>query len=143
MGFFDPADIAAADDDPFGLPEGKRIEAVIASSEVREMGKDKEYEAWVINFKDPDSSRNSDLVLFLGGKDDEAIARNNGRIKRILKLLEVPQTQYEAVADEPSLIEGTEVIVRVFRTKEDYKRVDLVGIKKDASGPAIPNTSNK
>jgi len=127
MGFFDPEDVESADIDPFGLPVGNRIEAVISASALEKIGK-AEYPGWVITFSK--GNRNQRLVHFLTAKDEEGKDRNMGRIHKTLQLLEIPRDEWDEVSENPDLLVGTEVIVEVKMDKNGYKRVELVGLSR-------------
>src|SRR6478752_3281094 len=139
MGLFANADaIKNADSDPFGLPVGRQ-EVYISESEEITIGKEKKYRVWKIEFTN-EEKRHSDLLCFLDGEAtdkmtaEEAQEKNNGKIKAVFEALEIPESRYESVGENPSQLVGQRVVVNVTKSGE-RKYVNLVGLAKGAPAP--------
>lgn len=118
---FNVNDVENAADNPFDLNVG-RNKIVISESGPDTIPLDGEDKAvWKVVLRDPedapDSFRRQDVLFFLDG-DAKQRAQTDSNIKRMLKGLEVPVSQWEGIAADPKKLVGRAGIVDLARSKK-------------------------
>lgn len=119
---FNVTDVENAADDPFGLGEGRHRIVISESGPDTIKFDDQESAVWKVVLRDPDddpeSFRKQDVLYFLEG-DAQQMSRTNTNIKRMLRGLEIPATDWEKISANPEKLVGKFGIVEIAKSKKD------------------------
>lgn len=133
MGMFNSEDVAAANDDPFNLPEGRHVTSITKSGPKSFKGSDgTEYNTWAIVFHCEDPDQDQEVLFFLGG-DSKQQARTNSNIKKMLSALEIPEDEWDDISEDPEKLVGFEnvVIERKAGKKAGQVFTNIIGLASD------------
>ncbi len=124
-GLFDGfgVDIAGADDDPFGLPDGDH-KVVISDVVVKESSKGTT--GLQITFSDPATGKSVSMWNTIPVKDDPNAERNASYLKMTLRNLGVPEDRMNSVRKEDLVGQDALIRVRPQKNNPDYKQISVL-----------------